>query len=54
MLITYFYSMTFTNTMTLSSNKRKRDEAYTKSHDKSETAKEITDYRIKNQNDSII
>lgn len=54
MLITYFYSVTFTNTMTLSSNKRKRDEAYTKSHDKSEAAKEITDYRIKNQNDSII
>lgn len=54
MLITYFYSVTFTNTMALSSNKRKRDEAYTKSHDKSEAAKEITDYRIKNQNDSII
>lgn len=54
MLITYFYSMTFSNTMTLSSNKRKRDEAYTKSHNESEAAKEITDYRIKNQNDSII
>lgn len=54
MFITYFYSMAFTNTMTISSNKRKRDEAYTKSHDKYEAANEITHYKIRNQNDSTI